>query len=333
MGYEPFISIIMPVYNAENYLDDCLQSIVEQSFTDWELIVVNDYSTDDSIKVIKEWCKKDQRLNYYQNLEKGIIPALNLAFENSTGKYITRMDADDLMPINKLELFSQQALKCPNSIITGKVSYFAAGQVSDGYLRYEIWLNALVDSSAFWNSVYRECVIASPNWMVRRSCFEQSFSFSELRYPEDYDMVLKWYENEFEISPIHEVTHYWREHPDRTSRNSDHYQQKAFFNLKTQRFIDLELDFSEKIQLIGAGVKGKLVASILNTNNISYDWFDFNAQKRNQQSEKQIKELAAVKSGEKSILTVWPEDENLKNQVLEFLNEKELVFGSNCWLF
>jgi glycosyltransferase involved in cell wall biosynthesis len=323
----------MPVYNAENYLDDCLQSIQGQSYANWELIIVNDYSTDDSNKIIQEWCKKDQRLMCYQNVEKGIIPALNLAFTNTCGKYITRMDADDLMPSNKLQLFAQQAVKNPKSIITGKVSYFAKGQVSEGYLRYEAWLNALVDSGEFWNSVYRECVIASPNWMVPRSCFEDVFSFSDLCYPEDYDMVLKWYENGFKVSPIQVVTHYWREHPDRTSRNSDNYQQKAFFNLKTQRFVDLELKPTDKIQLIGAGVKGKLVASILKLNNISFDWFDFNANKKNQHYEIQIKELAAVKVGQKSILTVWPEDEKLKKRVLEFLKEKELVFGSNCWLF
>lgn len=333
MGHEPFISIIMPVYNAANHLDDCLQSIVNQEFESWELLVVNDYSTDASNEVLQKWCIKDSRIYHYQNSEKGIIPALNLAFNKSCGSYITRMDADDLMPINKLKLFAEQALLHPKSVITGKVAYFSAGIISDGYLRYEAWLNALVDSGTFWNSIYRECVIASPNWMVSRTCFEQVFQFSALSYPEDYDMVLKWYEKGYEICAIHQVTHHWREHPKRTSRNSKNYQQKAFFQLKTQRFIDLEINRGEEIQLIGAGVKGKLVAAVLNENRVNYNWFDFNAYKKSKQNETEIKELADVKSGIKSILTVWPEDEKLKKKVLAFLREKELVFGVNCWLF
>ncbi|MFT5821718.1 MAG: glycosyltransferase involved in cell wall biosynthesis [Crocinitomix sp.] len=342
MSQKPFISIIMPVHNAENFLDDCLQSIISQLFIDWELIIVNDYSTDTSNSLLIEWCKKDERIQLLQNTSKGIIPALQLAFEHSKGKYITRMDADDLMPREKLQLFAKQAQLNPNSVVTGKVSYFSEKSVSQGYLRYEAWLNTLIDQketfdnrrTAHWKAVYRECVIASPNWLVKRSCFEEDFAFSDLTYPEDYDMVFKWYEKGYDIAVINEITHLWREHPARTSRNSENYQQKAFFNLKTERFIKLELDSSEKIQLIGAGIKGKLVAKELDKHKIVYDWFDFSANKKNLDTNGiAIQELANVKAGLKTILTVWPENEQLKEQVVNFLNEKELVFGENCWLF
>ncbi|NOQ74417.1 MAG: glycosyltransferase [Crocinitomix sp.] len=334
MQHTPFISIIMPVYNAEIFLDDCIKSIVSQTFTDWELIIVNDYSTDASNALLIEWSKKDARIQLLQNTAKGIIPALQLAFEHSCGKFITRMDADDLMPIEKLELFAKQAQIHPNSIITGKVAYFSEDKVSEGYLRYEMWLNKLIDQKKHWKAVYRECVIASPNWLVKRSCFEKDFSLSDLIYPEDYDMVLKWYEKGYDIAGIQEITHLWHEHPKRTSRNSENYQQKAFFKLKTERFIQLELEPSEKIQLIGAGIKGKLVAKELDKQEVDYDWFDFNADKKaNDANSIVIQELAHVKTHLKTILTVWPETENLNKQVVQFLDQKGLVFGENCWLF
>mgnify|MGYP000315468374 CR=1 FL=1 len=334
MEHSPFISILMPVYNAESFLNACLDSIIKQSFTNWELLIVNDYSTDESNSRLMEWCLKDERIQLLQNTTKGIIPALQLAFENSRGKFITRMDADDLMPINKLQRFVKKANLCPNSIITGKVAYFSDEIVSDGYLRYEAWLNSLVDSGDYWKAVYRECVIASPNWMVARTCFEQDFSFSDLTYPEDYDMVLKWYEKGYNVVGIEHVTHQWHEHPARTSRNSDNYQQKAFFKLKTKCFIRLEINPSEKIQLIGAGVKGKLVAKELDAKKIAYDWYDFNAKKKvDVINAVKIQDLSKVKPQLKSILTVWPEDEKMRNAIKKFMNEKNLFFGDNCWLF
>jgi hypothetical protein len=85
--------------------------------------------------------------------------------------------------------------------------------------------------------------------------------------------------------------------------------------------------------LNGFAKKGKLVATVLNANKIPFEWYDFNAGKRNKHIEIQIKELSRVKPSMKSILTVWPEDEKLKKRVLDFLKEKELFFGINCWLF
>src|SRR5690606_36607346 len=113
-------------------------------------------------------------------------------------------------------------------------------------------------------------------WIVNRDCFENDFKFSDLKYPEDYDMLFHWYKFGYKISSINEVTHLWREHEQRTSRHSKDYQQEAFFKIKTNYFIDLEISSAEKIQLVGAGKKGKLVAKILTKRKIEFDWFDFN---------------------------------------------------------
>ena len=94
----------MPVRNASKYLDECLQSIINQTEEKWELLAVDDHSSDESLDLLKTYAAKDHRVKVYKNNGKGIIPALRLAFENSLGNLITRMDADDIMLPQKLEL-------------------------------------------------------------------------------------------------------------------------------------------------------------------------------------------------------------------------------------
>lgn len=325
----------MPAKNAEPFISECIESIIQQTFKNWELIVVDDFSSDLTEKIILEFVKIDVRIRYVKNKKNGIIPALETAFELSQGQYVTRMDADDVMPIDKLELFLKEIQKHPNSIITGKVNYFSNDGVSEGYLRYENWLNSLAKTEDFYSAIYRECIIASPNWMVERSCFEKHFRFSDLKYPEDYDMVFKWYQNNLSIVAINKVTHLWREHNARTSRNHEAYQQESFFKLKTNYFVDIELKDKQKIQLIGAGVKGKLVAEIARNREVNFDWFDFKIDEQNslQISSQNIKSIFELNSDLKTILTVWPKDKKTQDEILTFFAQRNFIFGKNVWLF
>lgn len=327
------ISIILPVYNAARFLPACLNSILAQTFVDWELIAIDDFSSDRSTEILAQYALMDERIQWHPNGSKGIIPALQLAFAKSKGAFITRMDADDLMPKGKLKtLFT--AIKPGRVIATGKVQYFSDQAVSKGYRDYEHWLNELVDLKNHWEMIYRECVIASPNWLVARECFEKDIPLETLVYPEDYDMTLKWYQLGYTVESSADITHLWREHPERTSRIVADYQQEAFFNLKTNRFIDYELNEDEPLQLFGAGKKGKLVAAVLTKRNCPFQWLDVNAPSYNNGLlGKEILPLTKVKTGQKAILTAWPKNGQQQKAIRDFLREKQLFFGENCWLF
>ncbi|WP_052671756.1 glycosyltransferase family 2 protein [Photobacterium leiognathi] len=92
----PLVSVILPVYNAEKYLHEALSSIVEQTYTNLEIIVINDGSTDNSLSIIKEFSVVDERIKIINRENKGLIYSLNEAISISTGQYIARMDADDI---------------------------------------------------------------------------------------------------------------------------------------------------------------------------------------------------------------------------------------------
>ncbi len=91
------VSIIVPVYNGEAFIEEAIKSVVEQTYTDWELIIINDSSTDTTEKIISEWCQKDTRISLIQNSnEKGLYGALNTGLSHAKGLYICRFDADDI---------------------------------------------------------------------------------------------------------------------------------------------------------------------------------------------------------------------------------------------
>lgn len=280
--------------NAATWVEDCLISIQAQTFVDWELIVINDFSEDESFEIVLKFTQTDPRIRLERNEEKGIIPALRKAFKLSKGEYIHRMDADDLMPVKKLEFLMEIATTNPNIVATGKVEYFSEAPISEGYIAYQNWLNERCEKADHWQWIYRECVIASANWITHR----KNVNFDSNTYPEDYDLVFDWYSKNLEVVASNEITHRWREHQKRTSRMSENYQQKAFFELKIQRFIQLELTENESVFLIGKNQKQKLSADILRKNQIETLVID-------EQSFEQEKGLLKTR---KALVCIFPEN-------------------------
>ncbi|HEC27098.1 MAG TPA: glycosyltransferase [Gammaproteobacteria bacterium] len=98
----PLVSIVMSVYNGESYLREAIESILNQTFTDFEFIIINDGSTDTSAEIVRSY--NDERIRLIQQENIGLAAALNRGIELSEGKYIARMDADDICYPNRLEV-------------------------------------------------------------------------------------------------------------------------------------------------------------------------------------------------------------------------------------
>jgi len=101
---QPTISVVMSVYNTGKYLCQSIESILNQTFTDFEFIIIDDKSTDDSLQIIKEYQTKDKRIKVIENSLNNHIRAINIGLEAAKGKYIARMDADDVAFPNKLDI-------------------------------------------------------------------------------------------------------------------------------------------------------------------------------------------------------------------------------------
>lgn len=270
----------MPVRNGIPYIQECLDSIINQTYINWELLVVNDNSNDNTQQIIDNYAALDKRIKASKSIGSGIIDALNTGYDQSTGRYITRMDADDIMPENKLEsLHSLLTNESSPSVVTGHVKYFSASGVKDGYRSYETWLNQLCTKDNHFQSIYKECVIASPAWMMRRDHFDSIGGFKSETYPEDYDLCFRMYENRIKVIASNIVVHQWRDHEKRTSRNDINYTDNRFLDLKLDYFRRIEIPKYQNFILIGAGKKGKTVAKFLLDNNIKFEWATNNTKK------------------------------------------------------
>ena len=103
MEYDKLISVIVPVYNVEEYLEECLNSIQHQTYTDIEVILVNDGSTDASKEICERYCQQDPRFHLINQANKGLSGARNRGMTESKGEFITFVDSDDVIKDDMLE--------------------------------------------------------------------------------------------------------------------------------------------------------------------------------------------------------------------------------------
>ncbi len=278
------ISILMPYRNTSSFLRECLESIIAQSEENWELLAVNDHSTDNSEAILEEFSTKDHRIKYYSNEGRGIIPALRTAYAKSKGEFITRMDSDDIMLPDKLKVLHSLLNKAgPGNIAVGMVNYFSSRGISNGYARYEKWINGLTKKGINYQEIYKECVIPSPCWMVFREDLDKSGAFKPNRYPEDYDLTFRFYQNSLNCIACDKVLHKWRDYDTRTSRTSEHYAQQYFLDIKLHYFLKLNHDPTRDLVIWGAGNKGKTIAKNLKRENITFYWLCDNPNKIDKQ--------------------------------------------------
>ncbi|MEP5340638.1 MAG: glycosyltransferase family 2 protein [Algibacter sp.] len=274
------ISILIPFKNTETFIDACITSILKQSYTNWELLIVDDGSTDSSHIIVDAYAKKDNRITLLKNSGNGIIDALRLSFKTSKGDLITRMDSDDVMTFNKLEVLASRLLNHGKQhVALGLVNYFSETGIKDGYRNYEIWLNGLTKTGNNYSEIYKECVIPSPCWMVYRDDLIACDGFNPNTYPEDYDLAFRFYKQGFKCIPCNEIIHNWRDYSSRTSRTDDHYAENHFIPLKLNYFLELDYNPNKTLVVWGAGNKGKNIAKYLIEKDIAFEWICDNPNK------------------------------------------------------
>ncbi|PTM04127.1 MAG: glycosyl transferase family 2, partial [Bacteroidetes bacterium] len=254
--------------------------IIEQSYTNWELLIVDDHSADNSYTIVDTFAQNDNRIQLYSNNGKGIIDALKLAYSKSKGTFITRMDSDDIMTKDKLQtMYNDLGSNGKGHIALGLVKYFSEEGINEGFSKYETWLNNLTENGLNYSEIYKECVIASPCWMVHRDDFENCGAFNSEIYPEDYDLVFRFYKHKLKCIPASKLLHHWRDYSSRASRTQDNYSHDKLLDIKLHYFLQLHHDIEKTLVIWGAGHKGKSAANYLITKNVDFIWICDNPKK------------------------------------------------------
>src|SRR5680860_896342 len=265
---DPLVSILIPFKNTERFLYDCLDSVCSQTYQNWEVLALDAHSSDTSRALVESLSEKETRIKLFNNQGTGIIRALRTAYSKSKGQLITRMDSDDIMAPEKLRVMVDSLLeRGKGHLAVGQVKYFSDPGISDGYARYEKWLNALTETGSNYSEIYKECVIPSPCWMAFREDLDSCGAFAPNSYPEDYDLAFRLYEKGLKCIPCNQILHHWRDYDTRTSRTSEHYAQNYFLDIKLHYFLKLDYNPDRPLTVWGAGNKGKQIVKGLQKQN------------------------------------------------------------------
>lgn len=139
MKNNPEISIIVPVYKVEKYLTECIDSILFQSFIDFELLLIDDGSPDKCPQICDEYSKRDLRVVTYHKKNGGQSSARNLGLDHARGRYIMFVDGDDLLAEDALEYLHSEIITTNADVVLGKIVRFTTGTVaSRPYTRLDI---------------------------------------------------------------------------------------------------------------------------------------------------------------------------------------------------
>lgn len=255
------VSILMPSRDAERHIDAAIASIREQTFADFEVVAVEDGSTDGTYAALYTWAREDGRVRLLQSHGRGLVAALAAGLAAARGELVARMDADDVAEPDRLE--KQVALMDADPALaacgTG-VRYFPADEVRDGARRYEAWLNGLLDPDDIARNIFVECPIPHPTLMIRRNVLMGVGGYRELGWPEDYDLVLRVWAAGYRMAKLPDILHNWRESPDRASRTDARYADVEFRRIKIHFLQKTLLAGGRPAVVWGAGPIGKTFA-------------------------------------------------------------------------
>lgn len=182
---QPLISVIMPVHNAEKFIIPALESLLQQTYAHWELLCVNDASTDATAKILMSYVKRDPRIHVYHNkVKSGIGHSLNKALKHTKGAFIARMDGDDVSLPQRLERQMKFLQRNPSIVACG-------GQVQmiDVNGRIFAFKKFPTDSQFLYKMIMRMVPIQHPAIMVRGDIL-RAYSYREdVPTAEDVDML------------------------------------------------------------------------------------------------------------------------------------------------
>jgi glycosyltransferase involved in cell wall biosynthesis len=240
----PLLSVILPVYNAQDFINETIKSVLDQSFKDFELIIIDDGSTDNSENIILSF--QDSRIKFFKNVKNlKLIETLNLGITNSKGKYIARIDADDIAYVDRFKVQIDFLELNPDYGLVG--TFVKEFGDSDKEIIYPSEDHDIRYSMIFYNPFVHSSI------MIRKSVLiENSLSFhKEMIHVEDYDLwirILKYTKGK----NIPLVLVKYRVHSQQISNVYQEIQRKNTFKIQLNYLIDLgvEYEYAEPILLV-----------------------------------------------------------------------------------
>jgi len=256
---QPKISVILPFYNAQNTLEAAAKSILGQTFYDFELLLIDNNSTDSGLEIALKIADDDARVRLLSEKKQGVAHAMNCGLEKSRGKFIARMDADDIADPERLEKQQTFLEKNPDLDLVGSaVKYIPHQKNTAGFKRFVKWVNSFHSSEEIEKYRFIEIPLVNPTIMFNRELFESYGGCFDGDFPEDYEMQLRYLDAGVKMAKLQEPLLEWHDYATRLTRTDERYSSEAFFKTKAayfRKWSEENNPFHPKIWVWGAGRK------------------------------------------------------------------------------
>ncbi len=248
----------MPAYNAESTIESAVQSILRQSLTEIELVIVDDGSTDRTPQILDSCIRLDSRVRVLRQPNGGIIQALNVGIPLCKADLIARMDADDISHPRRLELQAEMMDADPSlSVCSCRVRTFPRRGLLGGMVRYEEWLNSLIASDQIARDFFVESPVSHPSAMLRKGELIELGCYQERGWAEDYDLWMRFHIARKRFAKVDRVLVCWRQTEGRLTFTDSRYSLENFLRAKAHYLARLLEGESRPIIIWGAGKTGR----------------------------------------------------------------------------
>ena len=265
----PLVSVVLPVRDAGRYLRVAVASILGQSYSPLELIVVDNGGNG-------EWLRSlvpDHRLRIVECPQAGVVAAMAVGVARARGQFIARMDGDDIATPDRL--CKQMAYLVDNpevGIAGGQVRLFREQGLGGGFRTYEHWVNGLCTPRDIDREIFVESPIPNPTALFRREVYRALGGYREVGWPEDYDLFLRAHAAGVPMGKPDGVVLHWRDHEHRLTRCDARYDDNRF--MQTRGYYLARGPLRRRSAIIwGAGPCGARLYDVLRANGATIDGF------------------------------------------------------------
>lgn len=254
----PAVSVLMPAYNAAATVAEAVASVRAQEWSDWELVAVDDGSTDDTAALLHAAAAADPRVRPLPCPHRGLVASLNAGLAACRAPLVARLDADDRMDPRRLRLQVEYLCRHPEvGLVGSQIECFPRAQIQEGLQRYQEWLNSLITHEQIARDLWVESPFAHPSVTFRAEIVRALGGYQEHGWAEDYDLWIRLYLAGVRFAKVPEVLLYWRDRPERLTRTGKAYSLRNFRRLKIHYLRQSFLRGRERVIVWGAGRGGR----------------------------------------------------------------------------
>jgi glycosyltransferase involved in cell wall biosynthesis len=271
----------MPVRNEERYLPAALDSLFRQTFVEWELVAVDDGSSDATPAILHDAGRIDARIRVIRREGGGLVAALNNGLAACRAPLVARMDGDDICHQHRLEFQIAHLDSNPRvGLVASGFRHFPRTGLKQGMRAYETWQNSLLCHDFIMRDLFVESPFVHPSVIVRKNLLERMGGYRDCGWAEDYDLWLRLAAAGTHFSRLPETLFFWRDHPERATRTRDEYTATSFRACKLEHLLNGFLHEVRNVIIAGAGQEGRCWQRLLSANGVHVSsWLDVDPRK------------------------------------------------------